>query len=61
MRCDEGKTRYATQHDAIKTIIVWAWHRTWKKPRAGRLATRPYRCPFCGSWHVTGQRKRARS
>jgi hypothetical protein len=59
MRCDEGKTRYATHHEAIKTIIAWSWHYAWKK-RPGRTPSRAYMCPFCGTWHITSQRRRGR-
>lgn len=57
-RCDEGKARYATHHDAVKAILGIAWKRVLR-PEPGRpIPIRAYRCPFCHRWHITSAERK---
>lgn len=39
----KGKVRHASQKDALVQVGIIARH-------GGRVV--PYKCPFCGGWHV---------
>lgn len=54
-RCEDrerGKVRYGTQERAIREAMKRAL-------RLRGLYLAAYRCPRCGGWHLTKQRRRA--
>jgi hypothetical protein len=55
-RCRSGKVPFDSKADADRVV-----HRSRTERREGydRPLERSYRCPHCGRWHTTSQRKRA--
>lgn len=47
-----GKDRYRTEGDALAACARYA-------KRA--LALRPYKCPYCSGWHITGKHASGRA
>jgi hypothetical protein len=56
-RCRSGKVAFDSEADADRVVP-----RPRRARREGydRPLERSYRCPHCGRWHTTSQRKRAR-
>jgi hypothetical protein len=55
-RCPTGKVPFPTQSDADQVVRR---SQTGDRDRYDRPLDRSYRCPHCGSWQTTSQRKRA--
>ena len=55
-RCPTGKVSFRTPSDADQVVRR---SQTSDRNRYDRPLDRSYRCPHCGSWHTTSQRKRA--
>jgi hypothetical protein len=54
--CRSGKIPFGNKADAD---LVVRRSQTQRRPGYERPLERSYRCPHCGQWHTTSQRKRA--
>lgn len=50
MRCDDGKFRYATEAEAVKSARDYKAHTREHKSIKNRIVA--YKCRFCPFWHV---------
>jgi hypothetical protein len=56
-RCRSGKVPFDSKADADRVVRR---SQTQRRDGYDRPLQRSYRCPHCGHWHTTSQRKRAR-
>lgn len=48
-----SKHRYATKKIAMKCVIV----RNRERKKIGKSPLRPYKCPYCGQYHLTSNER----
>ncbi len=48
-----NKHRYATKKTAIKCVTV----RNRERKKIGKPPLRPYKCPYCGQYHLTSNER----
>jgi hypothetical protein len=53
--CRSGKVPFASKSEADQVVRR---SQTRRRPGYDRALERSYRCPHCGYWHTTSQRKR---